>query len=101
MSSDYIFLCGVMWCRYRQEDAGNELMRAAESKIQIERTCASDAPGGLPIPEEEGLFRRSRAREGTASVSWLSRQMPFSVPYGATVCRRSQFIRSSSPKNPI
>ena len=30
MNSDYIFLCGVMWCRYRQEDAGSELMRAAE-----------------------------------------------------------------------
>ena len=30
MNSGYIFLCGVMWCRYRQEDAGSELMRAAE-----------------------------------------------------------------------
>jgi len=32
MDSNYVFLCGVMWCRYRQEDAGRELMRAAESK---------------------------------------------------------------------
>ena len=30
MDSNYVFLCGVMWCRYRQEDAGSELMRAAE-----------------------------------------------------------------------
>ena len=30
MNSNYVFLCGVMWCRYRQEDAGSELMRAAE-----------------------------------------------------------------------
>lgn len=29
MSGDYVFLCGVMWCRYRQQDAGSELMRAA------------------------------------------------------------------------
>ena len=31
MNSNYVFLCGVMWCRYGQEDAGSELMRAAES----------------------------------------------------------------------
>lgn len=29
MNSNYVFLCGVMWCRFGQEDAGNELMRAA------------------------------------------------------------------------
>jgi len=32
MDSNYVFLCGVMWCRYGQEDALSELMRAAESK---------------------------------------------------------------------
>ena len=31
MNSDYVFLCGVMWCKYGQEDAGHELMRAAKS----------------------------------------------------------------------
>jgi len=31
MNSHYVFLCGVMWCRYGQEDAGSELLRAAES----------------------------------------------------------------------
>ena len=31
MSSDYVFLCGVMWCRFGQQDAGKELLRAAES----------------------------------------------------------------------
>jgi hypothetical protein len=30
MNSDYVFLCGVMWCGYGQEDAGSELKRAAE-----------------------------------------------------------------------
>ena len=30
MNSDYVFLCGVMWCSYGQEDAGSELKRAAE-----------------------------------------------------------------------
>ena len=31
MDSDYVFLCGVMWCRFGQEDAGEELLRAMES----------------------------------------------------------------------
>jgi hypothetical protein len=31
MDSDYIFLCGVMWCNFGQEDAGKELRRAAKS----------------------------------------------------------------------
>jgi hypothetical protein len=31
MNTDYIFLCGVMWCRFGEQDAGRELMRAADS----------------------------------------------------------------------
>jgi hypothetical protein len=31
MDSDYVFLCGVMWCRFGQQDAGKELLRAAKS----------------------------------------------------------------------
>jgi hypothetical protein len=31
MDSNYVFLCGVMWCRFGQEDAGKELLRAAGS----------------------------------------------------------------------
>ena len=31
MDGDYVFLCGVMWSRYGQEDAGRELLRAADS----------------------------------------------------------------------
>jgi hypothetical protein len=32
MDSDYIFLCGVMWLRFGQQDAGRELLRAADSE---------------------------------------------------------------------
>jgi hypothetical protein len=32
MNSDYVFLCGVMWCRYGQQDAASELIRAAQSE---------------------------------------------------------------------
>jgi hypothetical protein len=31
MDSDYIFLCGVMWCKFGQQDAGKELVKAALS----------------------------------------------------------------------
>ena len=31
MDGDYVFLCGVMWCCYGQEDAGRELLRATDS----------------------------------------------------------------------
>jgi hypothetical protein len=31
MDSNYMFLCGVMWCRFGQKDAGEELLRAADS----------------------------------------------------------------------
>jgi hypothetical protein len=32
MDSNYVFLCGVMWCRFGQQDAGLELLRAADSR---------------------------------------------------------------------
>jgi hypothetical protein len=31
MDSDYMFLCGVMWCRFGQQEAGQKLLRAAAS----------------------------------------------------------------------
>jgi hypothetical protein len=31
MDTDYIFLCGVMWCRFGEQKAGKELLRAADS----------------------------------------------------------------------
>ena len=31
MDSKYVFLCGVMWCKFGQKDAGKELLRAADS----------------------------------------------------------------------
>jgi hypothetical protein len=31
MDANYVFLCGVMWCRFGQQDAGKELLRATNS----------------------------------------------------------------------
>ena len=32
MDSHYVFVCGLMWCRFGQQDAGKELLRATESR---------------------------------------------------------------------
>ena len=32
MDSNYMFLCGVMWCKFGQQEAGKELLRAATSE---------------------------------------------------------------------
>jgi hypothetical protein len=31
VDSNYLFLCGVMWCKFGQVDAAKELARAADS----------------------------------------------------------------------
>jgi hypothetical protein len=31
MDSNHMFLCGVMWCKFGQQEAGKELLRAAKS----------------------------------------------------------------------
>jgi len=31
MDSNYVFLCGLMWCRFGQQEAGKELLRATDS----------------------------------------------------------------------
>jgi hypothetical protein len=31
MNNNYMFLCGVMWCKFGQQEAGKELLRAAKS----------------------------------------------------------------------
>ena len=41
MDSNYVFLCGVMWCRFGQQDAGKELLRAADSRDPDIKALAS------------------------------------------------------------
>ena len=40
MDNDYMFLCGVMWCKFGQQEAGKELLRAATSMDPDMRTLA-------------------------------------------------------------
>ena len=32
MDSNYVYLCGVIWCKFGQHDAGKELLRAANAE---------------------------------------------------------------------
>ncbi len=41
MESNYVFLCGVMWCKFGQQDAGKELLRAADSADPDVKALAS------------------------------------------------------------
>jgi len=40
MDSNYVYLCGVMWCGYGQQEAGAELLRATSSPDPDTRTLA-------------------------------------------------------------
>jgi hypothetical protein len=47
MNSNYVYLCGVMWCRYAEQEAGKELLRATGSPDPDTRAlaCAMLAKG--------------------------------------------------------
>ena len=59
MDGNYVFLCGVMWCRFGQQDAGKELLRAAESNDPdiSELAWAMLAKGMRRLRELEKLAR--------------------------------------------
>jgi hypothetical protein len=40
MNSNYVFLCGVMWCAYGDQEAGEELLRATSSLDPDTRSLA-------------------------------------------------------------
>jgi len=50
MNIDYVFLCGVMWCKFAQEDAGQELLRASDSKDPDVRSLALAILAKRPAP---------------------------------------------------
>ncbi len=55
MDSDYMFLCGVMWCRFGQQEEGKELLRAATSMDPDMKALALAmfANGGLRLKDLE------------------------------------------------
>ena len=65
MDSNYVFLCGVMWCRFGQQDAGKELLRAAGSADPDVRALAS-AMFAKGVNRFEELSKRPQLRFGTS-----------------------------------
>ena len=64
MNSNYVFLCGVMWCRFGQQDAGEELLRAADAEDPDMKAlaCAMFANGARRLRESE---KRAQPSSGT------------------------------------
>ncbi len=60
MDSSYVFLCGVMWCRFGQQDAGKELLRAADSRDPDITAWAMLAKGATRLRELEKRQQASR-----------------------------------------
>src|SRR6266852_5373297 len=52
MDGNYMFLCGVMWCKFGQQEAAKELLRAANSGNErtglgdVGKRCATPAGFG-------------------------------------------------------
>lgn len=55
MNGDYMFLCGVMWCRFGQQEAGKELLRGTTSTDPDVRALARAmlAKGAVRLRELE------------------------------------------------
>jgi hypothetical protein len=70
MNSNYVFLCGVMWCQFGQKDAGQELLRAADSADPDMKAlaCAMFVKGVRRLKE---LQRRPANRRELAFVGRL------------------------------
>ena len=66
MNSDYVFLCGVMWCGYGQQEAGRELLRAALSRDPdiSALAWAMFAKGKTALREKSVVGHPSKSREG-------------------------------------
>ena len=61
MDGDYVFLCGVMWCRFGQQEAGKELLRATTSMDPDMRALARAmlAKGALRLRDLERRAQNS------------------------------------------
>jgi hypothetical protein len=71
MDSSYVFLCGVMWCKFGQQEAGKELLRAAKSADPDMSALAWEmlAKGAGRL---RGLERQARASSGAILQPSLS-----------------------------
>jgi hypothetical protein len=79
MESYYVFLCGVMWCKFGQQDAGKELVRAADSAdADIEALARAMLAKGLRRLRESEEETHSPFRPMLSAVPLAARtKLPF------------------------
>lgn len=71
MESNYVFLCGVMWCKFGQRDAGNELLRAADSgDPDIKALARAMFAKGLPRSRDWGKQAQPSGGTMVAGELW-------------------------------
>ena len=77
MDGNYVFLCGVMWCRFGQQDAGKELLRATNSGDPDMKALAwaMFAKGARRLKELERRMQPSRAILGESYVDEIMRYL--------------------------
>jgi hypothetical protein len=63
MESNYVFLCGVMWCKFGQQEAGEELLRAVNSG-DPDLTALAGAMFAKGLPDLRSLASLSDLRPG-------------------------------------
>ncbi len=66
MEGNYMFLYGVMWCKFGQQDAGKELLRAAKS-VDPDTSALARAMLAKGARHLRDLKRRVRT---TGGLSW-------------------------------
>jgi hypothetical protein len=82
MDSNYVFLCGVMWCKFGQKDAGKELLRAADSGDHDMKALASAmfAKGVRRLKELEKQMQPSSRGILGGGAMWMRSCTAVEVP---------------------
>jgi hypothetical protein len=72
MNSNYVFLCGVMWCKFGQQEAGKELLRAAKS-VDPDMSALARAMLAKGAHRLRGIERQARTSSRTILEGGLCR----------------------------
>lgn len=90
MDSNYVFLCGVMWCGYGQQEAGKELLRATSSlDPDIRALACALLAKGLNELRKKVLGRK---RQGKHTIDRLNPQWVCRFHYDRWNADRARFL---------
>jgi hypothetical protein len=83
MNSTYVFLCGVAWCQFGEEAAGNELIRALGSADRRIRVLARAMLGKAGLRSKALIgeaMSRGEMSEIQASLCMYEQEQTASLP---------------------